>query len=165
MANRDLVKRNNKRDSGLDVRRESDPFLSLQNEMNRMFENFFERPFGMRSGESWDNFAPSIDVYETEKEIKVDVELPGMDEKDIDITLGNNVLTISGKKETEDTQEGKSYYRHERSYGSFRRSIELPDEVDEELIDATYQKGILKIVLPKSDQSVSTRKRIQIKKG
>jgi len=107
MANRDLVPQNRKRETGLDVRRESDPFLSLQSEMNRMFDNFFERPFGRRSGESWDGFVPSIDVYETEKEIKVDVDLPGMDEKDIDITLANNVLTINGKKETEDTREGK----------------------------------------------------------
>lgn len=130
-----------------------------------MFESFFERPSGLRHIENWEGFAPSIDVYETEKEFKVDVEIPGMDEKDIDITLGNNILTISGKKENEEIEEGKSFYRHERSYGLFKRSIQIPDEVEESKIEATYRKGILKIVLPKSKQSVSIQKKIEIKKG
>ena len=165
MANRHITPWQRRRSSDLDVRRETDPILSLQNEMNRMFDTFFEYPFGLRPMGNWESFAPSIDVYETDKEIKVDVELPGIDEKDIDITLGNNVLTISGKKETEETEKNKSFYRHERSYGSFRRSIQLPDDVDEDKIDATYNKGILKIVLPKTEQSVSLRKKIEIKKG
>lgn len=165
MANRHITPWQHKRSSDLDVRRETDPILSLKIEMNRMFESFFEQPFGLRSMEDWKGFAPSIDVYETEKEIMVDAELPGMDEKDIEITLGNNILTISGKRESEETEKGKSFYRHELSYGSFKRSIQLPDEVDEDKIDATYSKGILKIVLPKSEQSVSQRKKIVIKKG
>ncbi|MCE5209236.1 MAG: Hsp20/alpha crystallin family protein [Chloroflexi bacterium] len=165
MANRHITPWQRRRSADLDVRRETDPILSLQNEMNRMFDTFFEYPFGSHPMGDWESFAPSIDVYETDKEIKVDVELPGIDEKDIDITLGNNVLTISGKKETEETEKNKSFYRHERSYGSFRRSIQLPDDVDEDKIDATYNKGILKIVLPKTEQSVSLRKKIEIKKG
>ena len=165
MANRSMVPWGRKRDSEMEVRREQDPFLRMQDEMNRMFDSFFERPFGLSRLNDWEGFDPSVDVYETDKEIKVDVELPGMDEKEIDITVGNDVLTISGKRESEETQKGKSFYRHERSFGSFRRSIELPEEVDEDRIDATYSKGILKIVLPKSEQSVTMRKKIQIKKG
>lgn len=165
MANRLLTPWQRKRSSDLAVRRETDPILSLQNEMNRMFETFFEDPFGMRTPEGWEGFAPSIDVYETDKEITVDVELPGIDEKDIDISLNKDVLIISGRKESEVTEKDKSYYRHERSYGSFRRSIQLPDEVDEDKIEATYKKGILKIVLPKTAQSVTQRRKIEIRKG
>ena len=165
MANRHITPWQRKRSSDLAVRRETDPILSLQNEMNRMFETFFEDPFGMRPFEGWEGFAPSIDVYETDKEITVDVELPGMDEKDIDISLSNNLLTISGRKESEETEKDKSFYRHERSYGAFRRSIQLPDDVDENRIEASYKKGILKVVLPKTEQSVSQRRKIEIKKG
>lgn len=165
MANRHITPWQHKRSSDLDVRRDTDPILSLQYEMNRMFESLFEVPVGLHPMAQFDSFAPSIDVYETDKEIRVDVELPGLNEKDIDISLGNNVLTISGKKETEETEKNKSFYRHERSYGSFRRTIQLPDDVDEDKIEATYKKGILKIVLPKTAQSVSLRRKIEIKKG
>ncbi|MEM5773545.1 MAG: Hsp20/alpha crystallin family protein [Anaerolineaceae bacterium] len=131
-----------------------------------MFETFFDNPFGaMRSMEGFEGFAPNIDVYETDREIRMDVELPGMDEKDIDISLRNNILTISGKRENEETEKEKSYYRHERSFGSFRRSIQLPEEVDDQRIEASYSKGILKVVLPKHEQSVTTRRKIEIKKG
>jgi len=165
MANRSMVPWGRKRDSEMEVRREQDPFLRIQDEMDRMFNSFFDRSSGLSRMDDLQGFAPTLDVYETDKEIKVDVELPGMNEKDIDITVGNNVLTISGRRETEDTQKGKSFYRHERSFGSFRRSIELPEEVDEDNIDATYSRGVLKITLPKTQQSVSMRKKIQIKKG
>lgn len=163
--NRQLMPWQRRKGSELDVRRDTDPILKLQNEMNRMFESFFEEPFGMRPFESGEGFAPRLDVYETEKEFNVEVELPGMDEKDIDISVRNNVLTISGRKESEETEKNRSFYRHERSYGSFRRGIELPEEVDEDKIEAVYNKGILKIVLPKNEQSVLTRKKIEIRKG
>lgn len=166
MTNRHITPWHHRRGSELDVRRDTDPILKMQREMNRMFESFFDNPFGaMRSMENWEGFAPNIDVYETDKEIKMDVELPGMDEKNIDISLHNGILTISGKREDEETQKEKSYYRHERTFGSFRRSIQLPDEVDEDRIDASYSKGILKITLPKSEQSVTSRRKIEIKKG
>ncbi len=165
MANRNLIPWQRKRGSDLAVRRETDPILSLQNEINRMFDTFFEDPFGLQTMEELEGFVPSIDVYETDKDITVEVELPGMDEKDIDITINDNVLTISGKKESEVTEKDKSYYRHELSYGSFQRSIELPGDIDEDKIEATYKKGVLKVVLPKTEQSVSQRKKIEIKKG
>lgn len=166
MTGKHITPWHHRRGSELDVRRDTDPILRLQREMNRMFETFFDNPFGaMRSMEGFEGFAPNIDVYETDREIRMDVELPGMDEKDIDISLRNNILTISGKRENEETEKEKSYYRHERSFGSFRRSIQLPEEVDDQRIEASYSKGILKVVLPKHEQSVTTRRKIEIKKG
>lgn len=166
MTGKHITPWHHRRGSELDVRRDTDPILRLQREMNRMFETFFDNPFGaMRSMEGFEGFAPNIDVYETDREIRMDVELSGMDEKDIDISLRNNILTISGKRENEETEKDKSYYRHERSFGSFRRSIQLPEEVDDQRIEASYSKGILKVVLPKHEQSVTTRRKIEIKKG
>lgn len=168
MANKNLIPWKRRTDSSLDVRRESDSFLSMQEEMVRMFENYFDWPFrsrSLRAFEGLEDFTPRLDVVEMEKEIMISAELPGMEEKDIDISLHKNILTISGKKESEEIEKGKSFYRRERSYGSFRRSIELPEEVDEEKIEATYKKGILKVVVPKPEEGVLVSKHIKIKKG
>jgi len=168
MANRRLIPWRRRGDSSLDVRRDRDSFLSMQDEMNRMFEDFFEKPFGARSLralEGLEDFTPSLDVFETEKEISIQVELPGMEEKDIDISVHNNVLTVSGKKENEEIEKGKSFYRRERSFGSFRRSVELPEEVDEDKIEATYKNGILNVVVEKPKASVSVSRRIKVKRG
>jgi len=168
MANKSLIPWRRGRDSSLEVRQERDSYRSIQQEMNRLFDEFFEEPFGLRSlraFEGFEDFTPRLDVYETEKEINISAELPGMEEKDIDISLHNNVLTISGKKQSEEVEKGKSFYRRERSYGAFQRSIELPGEVDEEKIEATYDKGILKVTVPKPTEAVSVSRRIKIKKG
>ncbi|MFN2145966.1 MAG: Hsp20/alpha crystallin family protein [Anaerolineales bacterium] len=165
MANRSLIPWRRRQESDLETWRERDPFLRMQDEMDRMFDTFFERPSGLRTLERTEGFWPSMDVYETEKEITIQTELPGIDEKDINLSLNQNVLTISGKKESEEVEKGKSYYRRERSYGQFQRSIELPEGVDEDQIDAVYEKGILKIVVNKPQESVSISKRIKIKKG
>jgi len=165
MANRSLIPWRNRRESDLEVRRERDPFLRLQEEMNRMLDGFFEQPFGLRTADRFEGFWPSVDVYETEKEITIQAELPGIDEKDIDISINRNVLTISGKKESEEVDKGKSYYRRERAYGQFRRSMELPEGVDDSKIEATYDKGILKVIVPKTAESMTISKRIKIKKG
>jgi len=176
MANKSLIPWRRGKESSLEVRRERDPYRSIQQEMNRLFDEFFElpkgspfgSPFGLRSlntFEGFEDFTPRLDVYETEKEINIRAELPGMEEKDIDISLHNNVLTISGKKESEEVEKGKSFYRRERSYGAFQRSIELPDEVDETKIEANYDKGILKVTVPKPAEAVSVARRIKIKKG
>ena len=168
MANRSLIPWRRKREDELAVQRESDPFVRMQEEMNHMFDTFFDEPFGLaRSGQgrSYQNVYPSVDVYENEKNITIQAELPGMDEKDINLSLHQNVLTISGKKESEEEEKGKNYYRRERSYGQFKRSIGLPEGVDEGDIDARYEKGVLKVVVNKPKESVSISKRIQIKKG
>jgi HSP20 family protein len=142
-----------------------DPFVTFQQQMNRMFDDIFQgsgrEPVGV-FGEAWDAFSPCADVVETEKEIRVSVELPGLEEKEINVILSQRVLTVSGEKRQEKEEKGHSYVRAERSYGSFRRVIPLSCDVDASKIDAVFQKGVLTITLPKLVK-VQARKRIAIK--
>lgn len=101
-------------------------------------------------------------MVEGDKEMKVSAELPGLDEEDVEVTLANNVLTISGEKKDEKQDRGKNYYRMERSYGSFKRSISVPLEVDTDKVEATFKQGVLTITLPKT-AAAQRRKRIAVK--
>ena len=134
--------------------------------MSRLFENFSENMFSfspMKRNQSEISEAfPKMDVSETEKEFKVRAELPGMDEKDIDVSVSNEVLTIKGEKKAEKEDKKPNYYRMERSYGSFQRSIPLPSEVEKDKIKANFKKGVLNIVLPKSEKAVKESKKIEI---
>jgi len=104
---------------------------------------------------------PAIDMSETDKEISIHAEIPGMDAKDIDISLNGRVLTIKGEKKQEQEEKEKNYHRIERRYGSFSRSFELPADVDANNVNATYENGVLELSLPKTkEQSV---KKIEIK--
>jgi len=149
-------------------REEVDP-LDLQREMNRMIESFFDDPFRPLSTRRWldedRGFAPRMDVSESDKEICIRADMPGMDEKDIQISLENNTLTISGEKRTEKEEKGQTYHRMERRYGSFSRSIGLPEGVDFDKIDAKFKNGVLTVKLPKPEAVVTQRKRIPIKAG
>ena len=142
-----------------------DPFITFQEQMNQMFDDFFRgsglEPFSAFH-EGQDAFSPRVDVVETNKEIKVSVELPGLEEEDIDVGLSQNVLTISGDKRQEKEEKGVSYLRAERSYGSFRRSIPLSGKVDASKADAEFKKGVLTVTLPKLVKAPA-RKRITIK--
>lgn len=141
--------------------------VTFQQEMNRLFDEFF-RGWGLAPlrgfDEPWDAFSPRVDVVESDKQVAVSAELPGMDEKEIDVSLSHGVLTISGEKREEKEDKGRNYYRMERSYGSFQRSIPLPSEVDESRAEATFKKGVLTITLPKTAE-VHARKRIPIRTG
>lgn len=106
-------------------------------------------------------FSPGIDVSETEKQYIIDVGLPGVDKKDIEINLENNRLTISGERKLEKEENGKQYHRVETHYGSFSRSFQLPDNVKEESVNATYKDGILNITIDKSEEKL--KKQIKIK--
>jgi len=143
------------------------PFASLQREMNRLFDNFFGglSPFPRASLErgSAESFIPRIDVSETDKEIKVSAELPGMDENDIDVSLTKDTLTIRGEKKEEKEDKGKNYYRMECSYGSFSRNIPLPAEVSTDKVEATFKKGILYVTLPKTVSAIEKTKKVPIK--
>ncbi|GIK40693.1 MAG: hypothetical protein BroJett011_45260 [Chloroflexota bacterium] len=108
--------------------------------------------------ESFGDFSPRVDVTENEKEVRITAELPGLEEKDIDVSLSNDVLTISGEKKAEREDKGDNYYRMERSYGSFHRSIPLPTEVDTDHCDATFKNGVLQITLPKVHLKESAKK-------
>jgi HSP20 family protein len=141
------------------------PMLTFQQEVNRLFDAFFGRsalePFGT-FGEGWDAFSPRVDVVETDREIVVSADLPGLDDEDIDVSLSRDVLTVSGEKKQEREEKGRNYHRVERSHGSFQRSIPLPCEVDADKGDAVFQKGVLTITLPKKGDA-RTRKRVTIK--
>ena len=150
---------------GGEIELRQDPFAAMQQQMNRMFDDFFHgpglEPFGAFH-EGWDAFRPRVDVVETEKEIKVSVELPGMEEEDIDVALAQRSLTISGEKRHDKEEKGQDYLRSERSYGAFKRSIPLSSEVDGGKADAAFRNGVLTVTLPRK-QKVETRKRITIK--
>ncbi len=146
----------------LEVR--GDPFVTFQQRMNRMFDDFF-RGTGLERfgalGEGWDVFSPCVDIVETEKEIRISVELPGLDENDIDVTLSHEVLTISGEKRQEREEKGENYVRTERSYGSFRRSIPISSDADASKADAIFRNGVLTVTLPRTVMPES-RKKIRI---
>jgi HSP20 family protein len=135
------------------------PFLALQREMGRLFEEPF-RPFGAASpfGDvAW----PSVEVSEQDKSVTVKADLPGLEDKDIELRVHNNVLTLKGEKRTEIEDKEKQY--SERFYGHFERRLRLPCEVDEERAEATFKNGVLTVTLPKTDRAVETTKRIPIK--
>lgn len=132
---------------------------SLREEMDRIWSRFFgEWPSTESFRGEW---APSLDVSETKDNIVVRAEVPGIDAKDIDVSLANNVLTIKGKKEQEKEEKEENYHRVERSYGSFSRSIRLPREVKSDKITASYKNGVLKITLPKAEESKEIKVKVE----
>jgi len=152
-----------KRDKKIAVQRESaQPVDILQRDMNRLFDEFFGRDFGLAPFEWFDEklggFNPSVDIVETDKDIQVSAELPGMTEKDIEVSLSGNLLTISGEKKEEREEKDKNYHRVERSYGAFRRSMTLPAEVNGEKVVASFNKGVLTITLPKVETGKPAKK-------
>jgi len=144
-----------------------DPFQSFRTEMDRLFDSFLggmPSLTSLRQGfPSTQVITPTLDVKENEKEIVVKADLPGMDEKDINLTVHNGVLSLRGEKKSEHTDERDNYHVMERSYGSFQRSIRLPDTINEDKAEARFDKGVLTITLPKRPESVSAQKKIQIK--
>lgn len=138
----------------------------LRREMDRLFDEMPSEPFRKslfpREFER-EMVMPDIDEIEDDKAFHVTIELPGMDEKDVDITLSGRLLTIRGEKKQEEKEEDKDYYRRERTYGAFRRSIELPGEVDESMIEASFKKGVLTIELPKTKEAQEKIKHIAVK--
>ncbi|MGD0706829.1 MAG: Hsp20/alpha crystallin family protein [Anaerolineaceae bacterium] len=165
MAIKDLIPR--KQSDRMEIEnRGDDPIFSLQRQMNRLFDDFFTNPFGLSTfGEFENRFFPRVDLLETDKEITVTADIPGMDEKDIDVSVANGVLAISGEKSSEKMDKSGTYHRMERSYGSFRRDIALPDDVEADKAEAVFSKGVLTITLPKPENAVNRTKKISVKKG
>jgi HSP20 family protein len=127
-------------------------FEQMRAEMDRLWDSFFEG--GLRRRAEWaGKWYPSLDVAETRNDIVVMAEIPGMDPKDIDISLSDGVLTIRGEKKQEKEEKGENYHLVERSYGSFIRSIQLPMKVQSGKINASYKNGVLKVTLPKSEEA------------
>ena len=133
------------------------PFLPRMN----IFDNFFEDrniPAFFGEAKAW---IPAFDIKENEKEYVVTAELPGIDVKNLDITLSEGVLTVKGEKNQEKEEKGEDYCRVERQYGSFQRSFRIPGETKTDKVDATYKDGILKLVLPKAEAVKA--KKIEVK--
>src|SRR5215470_9725794 len=127
-------------------------FSSLQDRMNRLFQDSFGRE-GREEALATAGFAPAVDVYEDEHKITLKIEVPGIDEKDIDVRVDNNTLTVHGERKFEKEEKEENYRRIERQYGSFTRSFTLPQTVDAENVSANYEKGVLKITLPKKAEA------------
>ena len=107
--------------------------------------------------------APRIDISETDTELRIEVELPGIDEKDVCLTLTDNVLMIRGEKKAEREEKDKNYYVSERSFGSFQRAIPLPTEVDADKVEASFKNGVLTVRLPKTPEAEAKTRRIEVK--
>lgn len=134
----------------------------LRSEMDRLWDEYFgsRRQAFRPLEEAW---LPAVDVSETEDKITVKAEIPGMEAKDIDISVSGDTLTIKGEKKTETEEKEENYHVVERSYGSFRRAMKLPASVDADKVEATYKNGVLSVVLPKKEEVKP--KAIEIKAG
>lgn len=150
------------------------PFESMRREIDRVFDRFnlgTWDPFGRKAFEfefPWPRatdmpIAPAVDVIEKGNAYEITAELPGMDEKNIEIKLSNGMLTIKGEKKEEKEEREKDYYLSERRYGSFMRSFQVPEGVDSGKIEATFSKGVLKVKLPKTAEAQKSEKTISIK--
>jgi len=140
----------------------SNPLVSLQREINHVFEDFWDKVENGWNGrnEVVGMFGPST---ETDKSVDVSIELPGMTEKDIDISLTSDAMTIRGEKKIEHEEERKGVYMSERSYGSFYRTVPLPAGVDADKADAKFKNGVLTVSLPKTAEAQAKVKRIPVK--
>ena len=153
------------------------PFESLRDEIDRLFDDFGRGP--------WQPFRrslfpaaplfrsqlklpampamPAVDVVESEKTYEITAELPGMDEKNIEVKVADGVLTIKGEKREEKEEKQKDYYLQERSFGSFERSFEVPETVETDKIEASFRKGVLTLTLPKKAEAQKAAKKIEVK--
>ena len=133
-----------------------DPFRgysALQDQMNRLFRESYSPPVGPEEALTTTGFAPPVDIYEDEHNITLKIEVPGIDEKDIDVRIENNTLTVHGERKLEKEEKEENYRRVERQYGSFTRSFMLPSSVDTGQVSAHYDKGVLKINLAKKAEA------------
>jgi len=161
--------------------KEWDPFTTLREEMDDLLDRFqwdwpVTSPFGRRRGlsramrrlrEGWTFGAPDVDIVDKEDAVEVRAELPGMDEKDIDVQLSDTMLTIKGEKkeEREEGDKESRYYLSERKYGSFERSFRLPEGVDTDKVEANFKNGVLVVNIAKSPELQEKTKKIDVKAG
>jgi HSP20 family protein len=153
----------------------TDPWMTLRTEMDRLFDRFstgfgmpsLRRMFDMapqfRTETAFSMPAPAIDIVEDGNGYKLTAELPGMEEKDIELVLTGDTLTLKGEKKQESEHKEKNYTLSERSYGSFQRSFYLPEGVDRDKIDASFSKGVLTVALPKTAAAAAEPKKIEVK--
>jgi len=148
-------------------RQNRDPFFQLRQNIDEMFDrflgdwsggmNWLDKPFG-----TFGSFMPEVDVSETSKEVRVTAELPGMEQKDLEVSFLDGAVTIKGEKRQEHEEETGGMYRSERQYGTFERTIPLPSEVDPDKGQASFKNGVLRITLPKTKEAQTSRKMIPV---
>jgi HSP20 family protein len=142
-----------------------DPLGTLHREVNRVFDEVFRGFPSFRASLAEPSFAPSLEVRETEAEIMVTAELPGMTERDVELTVDDDLLTLSGEKKSEKVEEKEGLHLSERSYGAFHRSFRLPFAPDPAKVTARFEKGILTVTLPRPPEAKHSIKRIAIMGG
>lgn len=143
---------------------EVDPFMAFRREMDRLFESF-GREFGWPAVDPTSAPAPSVDVGETDGEIKVEAELPGVDQNDVEVVIADNLLTIKGEKRSEKDEKKKDYRLVERSYGGFSRTIALPFAAEPDKAEAIFKNGVLTITLRKPPEVKAKAAKIAVKGG
>jgi HSP20 family protein len=150
------------------------PFESLRREVDRLFEDFTMNPFRLPfrrpafdiepfwSPESW-VAVPAVDLVERDNAFEVHADLPGLDEKNIEVKVANGVLTIKGEKEENKEEKKKDFHMRERRFGSFERALRIPESVDTDKIEAAFKKGVLTVTLPKTAEAQKPVKTIEVK--
>lgn len=135
----------------------------LQDEMNKLFDFSLSRAFaGDRDSLFQNNWNPAIDIYESDDNFLVKADLPGMEKKDIDISIHDGTLTIKGEKKLENEYKDKSYVRAERYHGSFTRSIDFPSDVESDKIKASYKDGVLELLIPKKEEAKPKQIKVEV---
>jgi HSP20 family protein len=136
---------------------------------NQAFESFGRSPFRtnqpMRTRLNDGLLKPTLDLGATDREYTIAVEIPGVDEKDVKVEISNDTLTIQGEKKLEKEEKGKNYYRMERSYGSFQRTLSLPEDADQDNVAASFKKGILTVTMPRKALPKANVKQIEVRSG
>lgn len=165
-------KRKDEGQTALAQRQNEHPLLRMQAQMDSLFEDFLRNPWGLTE-RPWAGLErlsamtglaePKIDIEDKRKEIKVSVELPGLEPDDVDLRLTDEALTIRGEKRTEDSDEGDGYYLSERTFGAFERSVPLPVEVDADRAEAKFKKGVLTVRLPKTERARKSARKVEVK--
>jgi HSP20 family protein len=149
----------------------ANPLSDLRNEIDTLFDRFFTGPLltpfggfgqGQPLQQRWGGLMPRVDVSETDRDIQIAAELPGLKQEDLELTVEQDLLTIRGQTRQEREESDRQFHLSERSYGRFERSFRLPDTVDREKISARFENGLLTVTLPKSDKPGSAARRIEI---
>lgn len=146
----------------------ADPFAALRAEMDQLFDNFTFGRFPSLSrvytpGGNGSSMMPSVDVHENDKQIVIEAELPGIEEKDVNVTVHDGVLTVKGEKKFEKDEDKEDYHTMERRYGSFLRTMRLPESADEDNISANIDKGVLTVTVAKKAGAEAKERKIEIK--
>jgi HSP20 family protein len=160
------------------VQRPRDVFAAMRDEMDRVlarFESDWPRWPGLSAWPRWPSafrgttgaelLVPQLDVRENAKSIVIEAELPGVEEKDVSVTIANGLLTIKGEKKDQHEEKDETHYFSERSYGAFERCLRLPDTIDETKVNATFDKGVLRITAAKKPEAVKAERKIEISKS